>query len=111
MTAERTSKTARERFVEAMRELKPTHHYCEDSWYSCPQAPDGCANDSEGAGCNCGAERRTEMVRQAVEAFADAVCGTVCGEGGGLEGDGHRMLWQRDHGGCRAALLKEVFGG
>lgn len=32
------------------------HYYCEDSWYSCPKAEDGCANEAEGTECNCGAE-------------------------------------------------------
>lgn len=30
------------------------HYYCEDGWYSCPQAPEGCADDSVGMDCNCG---------------------------------------------------------
>ena len=33
------------------------HYYCEDSWYSCPKHPDGCANDGVGPDCNCGADR------------------------------------------------------
>ena len=33
------------------------HNYCEDSWYSCPKAEDGCANDYLAADeCNCGAD-------------------------------------------------------
>ena len=31
------------------------HYYCEDSWYSCPKAEDGCANEGAGKECNCGA--------------------------------------------------------
>ena len=32
------------------------HYYCEDSWYSCPLAEDGCADDRQEEGvCNCGA--------------------------------------------------------
>jgi len=44
--------------LEAMREmaLRP-HYYCEDSWYSCPKAEHGCANDSAGDDCNCGADK------------------------------------------------------
>jgi len=34
------------------------HHYCEDSWYSCPKAEDGCANEAQGEDCNCGADQR-----------------------------------------------------
>ena len=33
-----------------------SHYYCEDGWYSCPKAEEGCANDMEGDECNCGAE-------------------------------------------------------
>jgi len=28
----------------------------EDNWYSCPKAPDGCSDDSQGDECNCGAD-------------------------------------------------------
>lgn len=32
------------------------HYYCEDGWYSCPKARDGCDDDSVGPDCNCGAD-------------------------------------------------------
>ena len=38
------------------------HHYCEDSWYSCPKHPDGCANDGVGPDCNCGADKTNAEV-------------------------------------------------
>ena len=31
------------------------HYYCEDSWYSCPKATDGCSQDNDGE-CTCGAD-------------------------------------------------------
>lgn len=35
------------------------HHYCEqDSWYSCPKAPEGCSNSDDGDECNCGADKQ-----------------------------------------------------
>lgn len=35
----------------------PAHHWVDgDNWYSCPKAPDGCADDAQGTECNCGAE-------------------------------------------------------
>lgn len=40
----------------ALRESKRAHHYCEDCWYSCPKAEDGCCNRAEGTDCNCGAD-------------------------------------------------------
>ena len=38
------------------------HYHCEDSWYSCPKAEGGCANDAEGDECNCGADDRLAAV-------------------------------------------------
>jgi hypothetical protein len=38
------------------------HYYCEDSWYSCPKAEGGCANDAEGGECNCGADKHNAKV-------------------------------------------------
>jgi hypothetical protein len=33
-----------------------THRYCEDGWYSCPKAEDGCYDSRQGDACNCGAD-------------------------------------------------------
>ena len=33
------------------------HYYCEDTWYSCPKHPEGCANDSAGTERDCGADK------------------------------------------------------
>lgn len=41
---------------------KRSHYYCEDSWYSCPKAEDGCANDSRGPECDCGADEHNAEV-------------------------------------------------
>jgi len=41
---------------EALQESKYAQRYCEDSWYSCPKAEDGCSNETEGTDCNCGAD-------------------------------------------------------
>jgi len=38
------------------------HYYCDDRWYSCPKAPEGCADDSQGDECNCGADKHNEKV-------------------------------------------------
>ena len=42
---------------------KCEHYYCDDSWYSCPLAESGCANDDVSPDkCNCGAdEKNTEI--------------------------------------------------
>ncbi len=38
---------------ERLREPIP-HNYCEDGWYSCPKATDGCSDANAGDECNCG---------------------------------------------------------
>jgi hypothetical protein len=43
-----------------------THRYCEDQWYSCPRAEGGCADDSQGDGCNCGADAHNAEVDKLV---------------------------------------------
>lgn len=46
-----------ERLRAALLKAKRSHYYCEDSWYSCPQAEDGCADDRRrGKPCDCGAD-------------------------------------------------------
>lgn len=59
-----------ERLRTALAELAiREHEYCEDSWYSCPLAPDGCCNDNYPADvCNCGADEHNAKVRAAMEA-------------------------------------------
>jgi len=41
---------------------KRGHYYCEDAWYSCPKAEDGCANEGAGDECNCGADEHNAEV-------------------------------------------------
>jgi len=52
--------TKKERLLDSLEKLSvlamEEHYYCDDSWYSCPLAPDGCSNDNEDKGkCTCGA--------------------------------------------------------
>ena len=42
--------------VRLLERSKRGHYYCEDSWYSCPKAEDGCADNSRGIDCDCGAD-------------------------------------------------------
>jgi len=44
------------------------HQVCEDSWYSCPQSTEGCANEFAGDECNCGAEEHNKRVDKYVAA-------------------------------------------
>ena len=53
--------TMEERFDEKFPVL---HDYCEDSWYSCPKAPDGCSNEDRGDDCFCGAEEYYDEIKQ-----------------------------------------------
>jgi hypothetical protein len=40
-----------------------SHRYCpDDNWYSCPQAPEGCSDDSKGDKCDCGYEARLAAI-------------------------------------------------
>lgn len=49
--------------IEAIKKLAhKAHYYCEDSWYSCPLAEDGCANDSIEQKCRCGADAANEKL-------------------------------------------------
>ena len=45
------------------------HYTCEDSWYNCPQSPDGSANDNAGTECDCGADEHNAKV--------DAICAAL----------------------------------
>jgi len=43
----------------------PKHRYIdEDTWYSCPKAPEGCADESQGNKCNCGVDEKRRRIRK-----------------------------------------------
>ena len=46
------------------------HYRCEDHWYSCPKSPDGCANDSAGDECNCGAGSHNDKIDELLSLIA-----------------------------------------
>jgi hypothetical protein len=53
----------REAIERLLRLARKSHYYCEDSWYSCPLAEYGCADDSYPKDeCNCGADERNAEV-------------------------------------------------
>lgn len=54
-------KAEREELIAFLKTRYQSHYYCDDSWYSCPEHPDGCANDMI-TGCNCGAEKNNEEI-------------------------------------------------
>lgn len=55
--------------VDAARAARRQHTYVEDCWYSCPKAPDGCCDDSQGDECNCGADRINAALDAALAPF------------------------------------------
>jgi len=59
--------------LEALENNRQTHHYCEDTWYSCPKHEEGCANESEGDECNCGADEANAEIDQAITAIKEAL--------------------------------------
>ena len=59
--------------LEALENNMQTHHYCEDTWYSCPKHEEGCANDSEGDECNCGADKANAEIDKAITAIKAAL--------------------------------------
>ena len=38
----------------------------EDNWYSCPKAPDGCSDESQGTECNCGRDKKISKIVSAL---------------------------------------------
>ena len=46
---------AQKEVLSLLPELERGHYYCDDCWYSCPKAVDGCCDESQGDECNCGA--------------------------------------------------------
>ena len=45
-----------------LTDLKKCHYSCDDRWYSCPKALDGCADPSAGPECTCGSEEHNALV-------------------------------------------------
>lgn len=47
--------------------LAGDHYYCEDTWYSCPQHAEGCADYSAGKECRCGQAERVRRIATALD--------------------------------------------
>jgi hypothetical protein len=52
-----------------LRAERLRHHYCEDCWYSCPKAEDGCCNPDKGTECTCGADKTNAVIDAAADAL------------------------------------------
>lgn len=49
------------------RELTGGHYYCDDCWYSCPLAEDGCCNEAYAKDeCTCGYDKRVDHIEAAL---------------------------------------------
>ena len=59
--------------LDALKNNKPTHLYCEDIWYSCPKHEDGCANEAEGDECTCGADEINAEFDKAITALEEVL--------------------------------------
>ena len=64
---------AAQQALEALKASRRSHHYCEDTWYSCPKHEDGCANELDGDECNCGADEENEKIDKAITALKQAL--------------------------------------
>ena len=53
----------------AVESLRRQHRYVEDGYYSCPKAPDGCWDDTQGDECNCGADAHNATVDRVLAAL------------------------------------------
>ena len=62
---------AAEARIGRLAELARREHYtCEDSWYSCPKSPEGCARDGD-TDCTCGADYINAEVAKLCDAHND----------------------------------------
>jgi hypothetical protein len=52
----------------ALEGCRRRHRYCEDCWYSCPKAEDGCCDKSKGDACNCGADEVNQVIDSSLAA-------------------------------------------
>lgn len=72
---EAQSRGSLHRLVSCLGELaKQRHYYCDDCWYSCPLAPDGCCNDDYPEDeCNCGASKHNAEVEKLLQEINAAI--------------------------------------
>jgi hypothetical protein len=66
--------------IDAIKEIaklaKREHYYCVDSWYSCPKAEDGCANDDYDENeCSCGADEHNAKIEKLIKTIEKELFG------------------------------------
>ena len=52
--------------LEVLEKSKREHYYCDDSWYSCPEHPEGCTDESQRR-CNCGANDWNKYIDRSIQ--------------------------------------------
>ena len=57
---------AQKEALSLLPELEQGHYYCDDCWYSCPKAVDGCCDESQGDECNCGADNYNALLAKII---------------------------------------------
>lgn len=62
----------RRTLIDGLNQLRRGHAYVEDCWYSCPKAPEGCCDDSQGDECNCGADVHNTRIDSLIWLVTDA---------------------------------------
>ena len=74
------------------------HYACEDSWYSCPLAEDGCANPGEGEECTCGVDTRRTLLDKLLKTTRQAALREAS------QAVRNRALLWRSHGGAKVGF-------
>ena len=57
---------AQKEALSLLPELERGHYYCDDCWYSCPKAIDGCCDERQGDECNCGADNYNALLAKII---------------------------------------------
>ena len=57
---------AQKEALSLLPELEQGHYYCDDCWYSCPKAVDGCCDESQGDECNCVADKYNQLLSEII---------------------------------------------
>ena len=57
---------AQQKAIVLLPELERGHYYCDDCWYSCPKAVDGCCDERQGDECNCGADKYNQLLSEII---------------------------------------------
>ena len=68
---------AQKEALSLLPELEQGHYYCDDCWYSCPKAVDGCCDERQGDECNCGADNYNALLAKIIGLLTAVSAGKV----------------------------------